>query len=446
MEENEQRIESEAMQPPEVTEQTESEIMQPLETGEASAPPQKQYTRKCVALLLFLSWLAYTAGNVGRMNYSASMVAIIEETGAKNTAAGLVSSFFFFAYGAGQLVNGLLCHKYNSRLFIFGSLLLAAAANFCLPFCASVSAMKWLWLLNGVVQSVLWSSLVKLQAEYLNEKDVGKSIIVMSTTTAAGTFIAYGISALNVAFFSWRVTFYIAAILLAAAGVAWLLGMGYVQKTMPKFAVNKSAVATSGKRISAPIVVSLCLVCAFAVANGFVKDGVNTWTPKLLCDVHSIESHYAIIFTMVLPLVSIFGAYIAKLAYKKIPNDVLLISIFFAVGGGVAALILWLYARTLFGTVALFAVVSCMVAAVNNLITAAIPFRLRTVGRSGFFAGVLNTFCYVGSTITSVLLGGIATSKGWNAVILLLMCALLVLSSVALVFSLYWKKKITPLL
>lgn len=397
-------------------------------------------------MLLFLSWLAYTAGNVGRMNYAASMVAIIEETGTAKTAAGLVSSFFFFAYGAGQFVNGLLCHKYNSRLFIFGSLVLAAVANFCMPFCPSVSAMKWLWLLNGVVQSVLWSSLVKLQAEYLNEKDVGKSIIVMSTTTAAGTFIAYGLSALNVAFFSWRITFYIAATVLVAASVAWLFGVGYVQKNMPKFEVKRAVSAATDKRISAPIVVSLCLVCAFAVANGFVKDGINTWTPNLLFEVYAIEPHYSIILTLVLPLVSIFGAYLAKLAYKKIPNDVLLIGCFFAIGGGVTALILWLYTHTLFGTVALFAVVSCVIAAVNNIITAAIPFRLRTVGRSGFFAGILNTFCYVGSTLTSFLLGALADSSGWNAVILLLMCALLGLSAVALIFSLYWKKKISPLL
>lgn len=415
-------------------------------TVEQPVRPQKEYSRKCVILLLFLSWLAYTAGNVGRMNYAASMVAIIEETGTAKTAAGLVSSFFFFAYGAGQFINGILCHKYNSRLFIFGSLVLAAVANFCMPFCSSVSAMKWLWLLNGIVQSVLWSSLVKLQAEYLNEKDVGKSIIVMSTTTAAGTFIAYGLSALNVAFFSWHITFYIAAILLIASSIAWLLGVGYVQRNMPKYEVKKAASTATGKRISAPIVLSLCLVCAFAVANGFVKDGINTWTPNLLFEVYHIESHFSIILTLLLPLVSIFGAYLAKLAYKKILNDVLLIGIFFAIGGGVTALILWLYTHTLIGTVAMFAIVSCVIAAVNNIITAAIPFRLRTVGRSGFFAGILNTFCYAGSTITSVLLGSIAANSGWNAVILLLLCALLVLGIVALVFSLYWKKKITPLL
>ena len=134
----------------------------------------KKYSRNCIVLLLFLSWLAYTAGNVGRMDYAASMVAIIDETGATKASAGLVSSFFFFAYGAGQLINGLLCHKYNSRLFIFGSLVLAAVANLCMPLCETVSAMKWLWLINGIVQSVLWSSLVKLQSEYLSKSDIRK--------------------------------------------------------------------------------------------------------------------------------------------------------------------------------------------------------------------------------------------------------------------------------
>lgn len=93
-------------------------------------------------LLLFLCWLAYTAANVGRMNYSASLVAIIEKTGAAKNAAGLVASFFFFAYGIGQLVNGLLCYKYNSRIAIFGALVASSVINVALPFCPNADVMK----------------------------------------------------------------------------------------------------------------------------------------------------------------------------------------------------------------------------------------------------------------------------------------------------------------
>ena len=48
---------------------------------EEPAPPQNNYSRKCAHWLLFLSWLVYTVGSLGRMNYTASIVAIIWETG-----------------------------------------------------------------------------------------------------------------------------------------------------------------------------------------------------------------------------------------------------------------------------------------------------------------------------------------------------------------------------
>ena len=65
--------------------------------------------------LIFLCWAAYTAAYVGRLNFNASIVAIISDLGVTKADAGLVSSFFFFAYGAGQLINGILSKKYNAK-------------------------------------------------------------------------------------------------------------------------------------------------------------------------------------------------------------------------------------------------------------------------------------------------------------------------------------------
>ena len=63
--------------------------------------------------LIFICWAAYTAAYVGRLNYNASMVEILSQLGTTKEAAGTVSSFFFFAYGAGQFVNGILSKKYR---------------------------------------------------------------------------------------------------------------------------------------------------------------------------------------------------------------------------------------------------------------------------------------------------------------------------------------------
>lgn len=409
---------------------------------------ENKSSRGCVRLLLFLSWLVYTAANVGRMDYSASMVAVIEQTGATKNAAGLVASFFFFAYGVGQLVNGFLCHKYNTRIVIFASLLLAAAANVCLPFCPNVDTMKWLWLVNGCVQSVLWSSLVKLQSEYLDDKDISKSILLMSTTTAAGTFAAYGLSALFVATVGWQPTFYTAGAILVVAAAGWFFGVGHVQKTLPKYEVKKAELPLSenGRTTARPIYFALAFVFLFAVCNGFIKDGVTAWAPNLLKETYSLETYFSIILTLILPLISITGAYAAKLAHKRLPNDMLICGLFFATSGVVLGLITAFYTYDLASTIIMFAFVACFMSAINNIIASSVPFRLRTVGKSGMFAGVINTFCYVGSTLSSYLLGALADGKGWSAVILLLCVISAAAGAASLLFSAYWKKRVCPLI
>jgi sugar phosphate permease len=54
--------------------------------------------------------------------------------------------------------------------------------------------------------------------------------------------------------------------------------------------------------------------------------------------------------------------------------------------------------------------------AVNNVITSIVPLYSRDKIDSGLLAGLLNTFCYIGSTLATSLLGRIADTKGWNDV------------------------------
>ena len=72
--------------------------------------------------IIFLCWLVYTVSYLGKVNYSANITHIIKFYDISKAEAGLVPTFFFFAYGIGQVVNGLLCKKYNSRWTIFVSL------------------------------------------------------------------------------------------------------------------------------------------------------------------------------------------------------------------------------------------------------------------------------------------------------------------------------------
>ena len=65
-------------------------------------------------LLIALCWLVYTCSYLGKLGYNANIAKIEEVYSISHSTAGMVSTFFFFAYGGGQGLNGIFCKKYPS--------------------------------------------------------------------------------------------------------------------------------------------------------------------------------------------------------------------------------------------------------------------------------------------------------------------------------------------
>ena len=381
--------------------------------------------------IMFICWLAYAVAYIGRLNYAASIVAIVSDIGVTKAQAGLVSSFFFFAYGIGQLVNGILSRKYNSRIMVFVSLAVSSVLNLAMPFCSSISVMKYIWMLNGAVQSILWSTLIKTISEHVSDEKMSTAIVVMSTPTAAGTFAAYGLSALFVKYFNWRITFYLASVLLAVTAFVWFFLYG--NDAAVKKVEQKDAPAAEKRGFSKMLILCLVTITFAGIVNGFVKDGLNTWVSSFLKEEYGFSESLSIFLTLILPIVSMVGATFVAKIHVKIKSSPAMNLVFYSLAAVVSTLILFLLkVHNVVFIMLSFTVVACLMAMVNNVITSVFPLDNRKRLGSGFLAGLLNTFCYVGSTITSYSLGAISDSRGWNAVfvIMALACAAACVSSV----------------
>lgn len=367
--------------------------------------------------LIFLCWAAYTSAYIGRLNYNASMVEILSQLGTTKEAAGTVSSFFFFAYGAGQLVNGLLSKRYNTKYSITIALGVSAVINLAMTFCTGVDTMKYLWLFNGIFQSVLWSSLIKTLSDSLSDEKLPKAVMVMSTTVAAGTFGAYGLAALFSALqLKWTSIFYVSSAVVAVVAVLWFAGMSAIKKG-GRISLTSEQKENKKLKLTPIFVFSLAIILVCAVANGFIKDGITTWVPSILKEEFGVSSSISIIVTLILPIISIFGATIVKKLHAKQKDVNILNGGFYLVSAVLAGLImLTVNLKFVPLTLALFAGASCMMASVNNVITSIVPLYSRDKIDSGLSAGVLNTFCYVGSTLSTSVLGKIADTSGWNNV------------------------------
>jgi OPA family glycerol-3-phosphate transporter-like MFS transporter len=162
---------------------------------------------KATTLLIILCWIVYTCSYLGKLGYNANITQIETVYNVSHSTAGMVSTFFFFAYGVGQIINGIFCKRYPLRFVVFGSLCVSGLMNLLVGISTNFALVKYYWLINGAALSVLWPSLIRLLSETLSKKDIGRAVVVMGTTVAIGTLMVYGLSALFVALGSYFIMF-----------------------------------------------------------------------------------------------------------------------------------------------------------------------------------------------------------------------------------------------
>ena len=117
----------------------------------------RKITDNRTAMFLFLlCWSAYFTSYIGRLNYSSAMTAMIQDEILTKSQAGFISMVYFFAYGIGQLCNGLLGDRMHPGKMIFTGLSIAALMNLLMGFTGQFFLMAVIWGINGYAQAMIW--------------------------------------------------------------------------------------------------------------------------------------------------------------------------------------------------------------------------------------------------------------------------------------------------
>lgn len=392
---------------------------------------EKISNRSRATLLIFLSWLVYTISYLGKVNYSANITQIIDFYGVTKTQAGIVQTFFFFSYGVGQVLNGILCKKYNIKWMIFISLSVSAVINLVIAVSTDFSIIKWLWLINGFTLSVLWPTIVRQLSEALPKKVLGISSVVMGTTVAIGTLIIYGLSSIYAVLDKFKFSFYTAGVAVIIVALIWLIlydkavALAKNEKDQEEHTeiskVDDQIDKEQEKGQRKILFTSIYVLCFFAIGVNLIKDGLTTWVPSILKEEFFMSDSLSILLTLFLPILAVFGNACALKMHKIFPDYVNQCAVSFGIiaifiGVIIGSLSLEIVSCMLIGLV----VVNFLASSLNSLITSIFPLFMRGKVNSGLFAGVLNGFCYVGSAISSYGLGAIADNFGWTAVFITL--------------------------
>ena len=160
---------------------------------------KKLYTHHSIYLLFAVCWLSYFSAYLGRLNFTACIAAINEAENLSKLELGRVSSAFFVCYGGAQLFSGLLADRLRPRLLVAVGLLGGASVNVGMAVSGTAGQMVVLWAVNGLLQSLVWTPMIKSVADLTQDAQCARTCLNLSTTTPAGTLGAYLMCVLCVA-------------------------------------------------------------------------------------------------------------------------------------------------------------------------------------------------------------------------------------------------------
>lgn len=383
-------------------------------------------------ILIVIACLVYSFAYTGRYSYNANIAPIMAFYNVTRAEAGLTGTFFFFAYGAGQLIHAIFCRFYPRKYIIPGVLGVSAILNIAVFCGVPFGAIKYLWLLNGICQSVLWPTLVLVLSDTMDSVMMKRAVFAMSLTVVIGTVISYGGSAIFNLFDLFRGAFLLGAVLMVAIGIVWLIG--YDTLTLENAGLAEAHAASSEattagggsrKRAANGALIGLFAVCGlFMAVDNFVKDGLNTWTPVILKERFGVGDSLSIVLTVALPFCGVFGAMLALRMNRKIRDfRALSGSLLLLLSVCICGILLSMKLESMVLTVAFLGVVSCFAHGINSIMTSIMPFAMRDRVNPGFLAGLMNSAGYVGSTASAYGLGVIADRTDWNTVMYILLFA-----------------------
>ena len=423
----------------------------------ASAEWTPRRVGRCATQLFLYCFLAYACSYIGRKNFSACLPAMIEGGMLTKTVGGYVTTAYMLCYGAGQMINGIIGSKVKPKYMIGTGLCGAGLCNLAMGFLPSATLMPFVWALNGLFHSMLWSPIIRTFTDLLPAERRSSAGTNIAASCSVGAILAFLIPGLVLRFAGWQVVFYVSGGLLLLCFLVWVLAnvflSGYTRMMeeacraeRQAFRERAEAEAAAEHRkqnshsLPAVILASGLWVVLFGlICNGALRDAVETWAPTFLSDQFGMDSSAAAIISVIIPIVSISGTYVANWLHEKfIHNELTTAGVMFTVAAlCVGGLFLCREANALLCAVFMAISVSAMWGA-NHMFLTVVPYHFAPLGMTSAVTGSLNSIIYFATALCSGLYGILADTVGWNILILVWMGIGIFAIAACFAFARFW--------
>lgn len=380
---------------------------------------QKKQTFDGTKLLSVLCPLIYFGSYITRKNYAIVIAEIVAFEGIGEADAALADTLALISYGVGQVISGILGDHFRPKALITCGLTATTAINLCMAIVPDPYIRAVLWCLNGFAQSMLWPPLVRIMAASMNEDAYNKTCVNVNVAGIGGTVFVYlTASLLWIPYFSWKYVFVFSAFLCGIIDVLWIVLSA--RTPQPGRTLRKKSQAAPTQKLSKKALLhsGILLIAVAIIMQGALRDGVSTWVPSFMMDTFGVDSHNAILKSVLLPIIGMLFLKIAQFVQKKFVSDeIMAASVIFFAGFLFSLALFFVYDKNEFVSLALAAIVTGCMHGVNLFLVCVVPAKFEKYGIVSTMSGIINSLTYVGSALATE---GFALTKqyaGWTVTI-----------------------------
>jgi MFS transporter, OPA family, glycerol-3-phosphate transporter len=393
-----------------------------------------------------LNWftlgLMYASYYLCRYNFRWAAPDLMETYGFNYANITLILGCWSWAYGVGQLVNGLFTDRIGGkRAMLIGAFgtILANALFGAASTVGSLTTFTLIWVLNGYVQAFGAPGMIKINAAWFARSERGTFAGIFGFMIQLGQV---GINRLAPALLSgftialwtmpalhWKWLFWIPPMVTGLIAVAVIL---CVKETPEEagFTIDHEEAHTTGEATRVTLAESFLTIvkhpliwfyaaayaCTGAVRHGSDHLAVLYFVDNLKLDRQSS----ALIWTLqLMPIMAVLGSFLSGYISDKVfrgHRSPVAMTLYFL---ETVVILIAVLTIEIIGTKGVF--LSCMflvlisltVNSTHSIVGAAAPMDIGGRKMAGFAAGVIDSFQYFGSAVALPIMGKLLDKYGW---------------------------------
>ncbi len=389
--------------------------------------------------------LMYSAYYIARYNFRAATPFLVEEFHFTKTDISALWAAFSFAYGTGQLINGLFTDRIGGKNAMLiggvGTLIVNLICGFS-PIISSFTTFSSILLMNGYFQSWGAPGMIKINAAWFKRSERGVFAGVFGFMVQLGQVASAHLAPLLLSGFAigtfvvaenhWQWLFRVPPIIIAVLMVLTAL----LVKESPELAGYDPKVIidevddTNGVRVSLkesfktifnhPLIwfYALAYACTGAARHSLDQLATLFFVEKLSVDPQG-DGTLKWIFTL-MPFVGVVGSFISGWVSDRVfsgHRGPVAAALYFSAAAVMifGAFVMHWFSGSLMMSGFVMLMIALPINATHSIIGSAAPMDIGGKKMAGFAAGVIDSFQYYGAAIAMPFVGRMIDWYGWDA-------------------------------